>query len=111
MKLITAIVQEKDADNVSNALLEAEFSITRLKTQGGFLRSRNVTILLALEDKKVKKAIELIEQNSKKRNEIIQLPPAFDFGQEGIVGGSGVAEVEVGGATVIVQNIEDFKRF
>ena len=38
MKLIVAVVQNEDANDVVDALLEAEFRTTRLASTGGFLR-------------------------------------------------------------------------
>jgi uncharacterized protein YaaQ len=37
-KLIISVVQNEDADNVVDALLENEFRATRLASTGGFLR-------------------------------------------------------------------------
>ena len=39
MKLVTAIVQDKDATKLSNAFVKADIRATRLTTTGGFLRS------------------------------------------------------------------------
>lgn len=43
MKLIIAIVQDKDSSKLSNALVEADIRATKLSTTGGFLRAGNTT--------------------------------------------------------------------
>ncbi|MCA1668502.1 MAG: cyclic-di-AMP receptor, partial [Thermomicrobia bacterium] len=49
MKLIIAVVQNEDADNVVDALLEAEYRATRLASTGGFLRRGNTTIMIGVQ--------------------------------------------------------------
>ena len=49
MKLILAVVQHQDAANLVEALTEYGFRVTRLSSQGGFLREGNVTLLLSVE--------------------------------------------------------------
>ena len=44
MKLIIAVVQNEDADNVVDALLENEFRATRLASTGG--SSANTTLMI-----------------------------------------------------------------
>ena len=57
MKMITAIVNKEDAKSVTRALIEEGFSITRLSTTGGYLRTGNATILTGVEEEKVQEAI------------------------------------------------------
>ena len=58
MKMITAIVNKRDADSVCDALTSHNFMFTKMATTGGFLRSGNMTLLIGTEDDKVKKAVE-----------------------------------------------------
>ena len=64
MKLITAIVNKKDAGEVCDALAEEKFTFTKMATTGGFLKSGNVTLLIGTDDDKVDRALELIKKHS-----------------------------------------------
>lgn len=106
MKLILAIVSNDDSGKLSNALTKAHFSVTRLATTGGFLMSGNTTLLVGTDDEKVDAAIEIIGENSKKRTKMV--PSTASFGS-GMYSGMPV-EVAVGGATIFVIDVEQFKK-
>ena len=63
MKMITAIVNKKDVNEVGVALSEAGFEFTRMATAGGFLRAGNVTLLIGTEDEKVDDVLAIIRKN------------------------------------------------
>lgn len=44
MKLIVAIVQDKDSNRLSAALVKANFRATKLASTGGFLKAGNTTL-------------------------------------------------------------------
>ena len=104
MKLILAIVSNDDSSAVSTALTKGGFSVTRLATTGGFLRAGNTTIIVGCEDEKVDKAIELIGSESKRRTEIVPSTASYDIGRYA----SFPVEVQVGGATIFVLDVEQF---
>jgi len=104
MKLILAIVSNDDSSAVSNVLTKSGFSITRLATTGGFLRAGNTTMIVGCEDDKVEKAIELIGSESKRRTEIVPSTASYDIGRYA----SFPVEVQVGGATIFVLDVEQF---
>ncbi len=104
MKLILAIVSNDDSSSVSTALNKANFSVTRLATTGGFLRAGNTTIIVGTEDDKVEKAIEIIGNESKRRTEIVPSTASYDIGRYA----SFPVEVQVGGATIFVLDVEQF---
>lgn len=104
MKLILAIVSNDDSSSVSSALTKNNFSVTRLATTGGFLRAGNTTIIVGTEDDKVEKAIEVIGNESKRRTEIVPSTASYDIGRYT----SFPVEVQVGGATIFVIDVEQF---
>jgi uncharacterized protein YaaQ len=69
MKLMVAIVQGEDADNVIRALLAAEHRLTRINTTGGFLRRGNATLLIGVEAQQVDEVLSLIRANCRRRTE------------------------------------------
>ncbi len=106
MKLIIAIVQDEDASRLVSNLMSEGFSVTKLATTGGFLRSGNTTLLLGIDDEKFDSAMKIIERVCKSRKQIATSPSP-------ISGTTGVyvpypVEVMVGGATVFVLNVEQF---
>ncbi len=64
MKLIVAILHHSDGERVLRALTDANFSVTRIASSGGFLRRGNATLLLGVEPEKTAPAIEVIREHS-----------------------------------------------
>ena len=58
MKMITAIINKRDADSVCDALTQENFMFTKMATTGGFLRSGNTTLLIGTDDDRVKAAVK-----------------------------------------------------
>ena len=106
MKLILAIVSNDDAPAVSTALTKNNFYITRLATTGGFLRAGNTTIIVGTEDEKVDKVIELIGSEAKRRTEIVPSTAIYDIGRYA----SFPVEVQIGGATIFVLDVDQFMK-
>ena len=106
MKMITAIVNKEDSKNVCNELIKAGFSVTRLSTTGGFLMAGNMTLMIGTDDEKVDECIGLISKCCKQRTEIVPGTATMGFGIESAM----PMEVTVGGATVIVTNVERFEK-
>ena len=106
MKLILAIVSNDDSSKVSSALTKQRFSVTRLLATGGFLMSINITLLVCTVAEKVDTSIAIIAENSKKRTKMV--PSTASFGA-GMYAGTPV-EVAIGGATIFVLDVEQFKK-
>lgn len=104
MKLILAIVSNDDSQNVTTLLTKENYSVTRLATTGGFLKAGNTTIIVGTEDEKVDHVIQLIGEESKKRVEVVPSSASYDLGRFA----SFPVEVEVGGATIFVLDIQQF---
>lgn len=104
MKLILAIVSNDDSSSVSSALTKESFQVTKLATTGGFLRAGNTTLIMGVEDDKVDHCIEIIGSECKKRTEIVPSSASYDIGRYA----SFPIEVQVGGATVFVLDVEQF---
>lgn len=107
MKLIFAIVNGDDSVAVSKALTKSGFFVTKLASTGGFLSSGNTTFLICTDNEKVEKAIEIISSKSHKRKEFVQ-NSMTNFSGETF--GSIPVEVQVGGATIFVTDIERFEK-
>jgi uncharacterized protein YaaQ len=108
MKLVLAIVHDEDGNGLMTEFNKQGFSVTKLATTGGFLRSGNTTLLIGTTKENTQKVIDIIKKKCSSRKEIATSPtPAM--------GAAGVyipypVEVDVGGATVFVVDVERFEK-
>ena len=107
MKLIYAIVSRDDSSAVSAALTQNGFFATKLASTGGFLKAGNTTFLICTEPENVDRVISIIAEHSKKRKQMVSSSAGY--------GGMGgytpfPVEVTVGGATIIVTDVERFEK-
>ena len=106
MKLILAIISNDDAKACTSALNKASFHVTRLATTGGFLSSGNTTLIIGCDDSEIDRAIEIIGGESQRRKEAIPSALAGDMGNLA----SYPVEIEIGGATIFVLDVDQFKK-
>ena len=106
MKLVMAIVNNDDASVVSHHLTESGYFATKLATTGGFLKAGNTTFLIGTDDETVDDVIAIIQDYSKRREQIIPSTPAFTPGMFGTV----PLDVRVGGATIFVLPVERYEK-
>ena len=106
MKLVIAIVHDDDSDNLLDILTEKNFGVTKLATTGGFLKAGNTTLMIGVGEEKVEDVINTIRYVCKERNEVVT-------SSEPITGNAGMCmqypiEVQVGGATIFVIDVDKF---
>ncbi len=106
MKLIFAIVSNDDSSKVAKELTKAKISVTKLATTGGFLMAGNTTFIIGTDDDKVEDVIAIIGKHSKKRTQMVPSSASYGVGMYT----SFPVEVQVGGATVFVMNVERFEK-
>ncbi|MDQ0340618.1 uncharacterized protein YaaQ [Caldalkalibacillus uzonensis] len=109
MKLIIAVVQDKDSNRLSHALVKADFRATKLASTGGFLKAGNTTFLIGVEDEKVSGVLEIIKSNCKAREQLVA--PVSPMGGNADSYVPYPVEIQVGGATVFVVPVEQFEQF
>ncbi len=108
MKLMFAVIRDKDANNAIDALAEAHIGVTKLATTGGFLRDGNTTLMIGAEDRQVDDILTILRQNCAKRSETEVIAPHGTGGVPTWNMGYPPVKVEVGGATVFVLEMEQF---
>ncbi len=109
MKLIISIVHSDDADTLIRALEQKGHRCTKISTTGGFLREGNATILVGTEAALVGEVLNIIKENCHVRTQLISpLPPVAEAGELYI---SRPVEVQVGGATIFVLDVERSEKF
>jgi len=105
MKLILAIVHNDDAYTVNTKLSEDGFFATKISSTGGFLMNGNTTFLIGVADDRVEDCIELIGRFCKKRTQ----PMPDNLIRHAPISTPAVS-VTVGGATIFVLNVEQFRQ-
>lgn len=108
MKLVIAVVQDEDVNELVLNLQKESFRSTKLASTGGFLREGNTTIFVGVEKEKVEQVINIIKNVCKSRNQTLTtpIPPT---------GSAGVfipypIDITVGGATVFVIDIDRYEK-
>lgn len=109
MKLIIAVVQDKDSNRLINALNEENFQTTKLATTGGFLKEGNTTLMIGCQDEYIDQVLKIIKENCSQREQMVA--PISPMGGNADSYIPKQVKVEVGGATVFVLPIESFYRF
>ena len=103
-----AIVQGEDAGQTVQALSAAGISVTRLNSVGGFLQQGNATLLSAVDEERIEQVLEIIRENCRERSRFLTpMPPMVEPGEMLM---PYPVEVQVGGATVFVVDIEKFEK-
>lgn len=108
MKLIYSIVHDEDSPRVMSELNKGGFRVTKLNSSGGFLRSGNTTLMTVVEDEEVNEALDIIRKYSSSRKAAVNT----NVSPSG-AGGTYTpypVEVNIGGATVFVTNVEYFEK-
>lgn len=108
MKLVVAIVHSEDAGALVDALTEKDYRVTRLQSQGGFLKQNVASILVGCEDAQVNDVLFVIKETCHARTQYINpMPPIMEPGEFYM---PYPVEVEFGGATVFVVPVERYER-
>jgi uncharacterized protein YaaQ len=105
-RLMTAVVQDQDAENAIQALSQLGLSITRLPSTGGFLGRRNTTLLVGLAEEQIQQAVRALNKSCRRRVEYVATP----------LEGSPLpfpapTPITVGGATIFTFEVERYEEF
>ena len=109
MKLIVAVIHDRDQKRSSDSLLKAGYKFTKIASTGGFLREGNITMLIGAEEDQVQQVMSILDESSRAREQYVNvLPPeATPIGTFL----TNPVKVQVGGAIAFVLNVEQFSRF
>lgn len=106
MKMVMAVVGSDDSANVAEALTKDGFSVTKLATTGGFLKSGNTTLIVGTDDDEVNRVIDIISGQSCRRTQLVPNTATMDMGMYSAY----PVEVTVGGSTIFVLPVERFEK-
>lgn len=104
--LMTAVVQEQDADLARRAIEELGLPVAHFSSAGGFLGRRNATLMIGLTHGAEEKVVKALQTSCRQRIEYLALP----------LEGSPLpmptpVPVTVGGATIFTTLVERFEEF
>lgn len=107
MKMILAVIHQKDEDDTISKLNQSGFFVTKLATTGGLLKEKNTTIMTCIEDTDVEKAINCIKSTAKTRHTIEYINPytamsPISPGMMPLI----PQKIIVGGCSIFVMNVE-----
>lgn len=109
MKLIVAVVQDKDTHKLLSGLTQAGFRATKLSSTGGFLREGNTTLLVGVENAEVERVLGIIKSTCRAREQLVT--PLSPMGGPADSYIPYPVEILVGGATIFVLDIERFEKY
>ncbi len=107
MKLVVAVIQDRDSIDLLEELMEAGYRATKLSSTGGFLREGNTTLLIGCDDEDIEEVFGVIESVCRTRDQVVTpITPVRGSTGDSFIPYS--VEVTVGGATVFVLDVEQF---
>ena len=109
MKLVLAVVQDKNVNSLQEGLSEKEFKTPNLASSGGFLKEGNTTLMIGCEDDQGEVALEISRDNCSQREQMVA--PISPMGGNADSYIPRPVQVEVGGATVFVLPVDAFHKF
>ena len=108
MRLLIAVIQRQDEAGLVKALTNQRIGVTRISSQGGFLREGNVTLFIVIDDSRVDEVLQLIRTHCYTRTKFVApLPPIAESGE---FYPSTPVEVQVGGASIFVVKVHEQAR-
>jgi uncharacterized protein YaaQ len=105
-RLMTAFIREADLENALSALTQLGFAVDQFPSAGGFLKRRNVTLLVGLPAGREEAAVAALRRAT--RGEV-------DIGENAARAGGiplpATAAVHVGGATIFTYDVDSYEEF
>lgn len=105
-KMVIAVVHDHDAHDLMNNLNKACFKATKMASTGGFLREGNTTFMIGTDEEHVNQLIDIIRENCKSRKKTVAPMSPVANSLESYY--SFPMEVQIGGATVFIIDVEQF---
>jgi uncharacterized protein YaaQ len=103
---LIAVVQGQDADVAIDALLDAEFVVTRLPSVGAFLGRKNATLMIGSHADRKKIAIEILNKTCRQRVAFIAVPM-----ENSPLPMPAPTPVTIGGASIFTIEVERYEEF
>jgi CPA1 family monovalent cation:H+ antiporter len=102
-RLMMAVIREQDLENVLNALTQIGFAVDQLPSVGGFLNTRNVTLLVGLPGGREESAVKAIQRAARGK---VQFTATVGDAQL-----PALSPVQVAGATIFTFEVDSYEEF
>lgn len=103
MKLLAAIINRSDVKSVTSAMSKGGYASTVIDSFGGFYNRENAVILASISNNKIQKVMDIIRQNT--HSVVEDVPTDVEFGDYKLP-----SQVKVGGAIVLILNVDQFAK-
>lgn len=108
MKLIVAVVQDYDTDRLLRTTTAAGFRVTRIGSDGGFLRTSSSTLIFGVEEERVPECIQLIRQTCGTREQAYEMDDDDPWIDPDI---GEISTVALGGGVALILPVSRFAQF
>ena len=106
MKLVVAVIHDRDQKRTTDALRHAGFRFTKIGSTGGFLREGNTTLMIGVDDERLPELKKLIQHTCRTRTRLVAANVPVGEQNEGVA--ADPVEVPVGGAVLFVMQVAEF---
>ena len=114
-KLVMAVISEEDFDQTVEALGKEGIFVTKLSSTGGFLRKKNITLMIGVQEKRLPDVYRILQKNAGKRRETqyTSAAPISESQYRGYASSLNAVPITVdaGGATVFTLSMDEMKKF
>lgn len=112
MKMIFAMLRSEDVEETIEELNNQKYWVTKLSTTGGFLKNKNVTLVIGTEDESVPGALKILKECAGGRQSVQYTMPSMSSGNMGPGGNTMIPiDTKVGGCTVFVVDVAQYEKF
>ena len=111
MKMVFAVLQGDDYEQVVRALNKNGFYLTLLNSVGGFLKKRSVTIMMAVEETRMDQLLEILRVEAGERTETVYETPTVTGGPMMGIPPAIPMDVNCGGVAIFVLDLDGMIRF
>ncbi len=110
-KLIMAVLQGEDSTETIAELNKHGFFVTILSSTGGFLKKKSSTIMIGVEEDKMDEVMGLLKEHAGRRTQTVYLNTSAVHGVQAAMIPLSAVEIEMGGVTTFVMNLEKIDKF
>ena len=104
MKLIVTVVDDQDFDKLTTALNSQRIGFTRVSSTGGLLNPGSSTLLIGTDEPQVPWVMKMISEVAAVR------PAVVPYAHSSSMAFTNLVEIEVGGFTTFVLDVDHFEQ-
>ena len=107
MKLLIAVINKDDKEKTEKLLTEHNYMLTEIGTTGGFLKQKNVTLLIGIPDNALTEVLAILKSTAGRRMTKAFYPASVSM--HGSI--SEEYETEIGGCAVFIMESARMEKF